>query len=905
MNPKKRTRCSSLKHSLFTPDPSWRMHFLHPQILGSSIQQFEEFQHWLTSAGVQDLRPPSLTLACLIAFDGIATDTELQAAYAACQHARRCETAARLNWEIGRRTDARHISVWTTLALARMQECEPYVSAREHLLNVLSARALKISIASTADSVWEHLLKTAMGWLQIHLPPVLYGHVSGASPLSALPHSALARAYTGQALAPAVAGTATENSALTLVCERAFEAALLGQPASIRSGSAFIRQLLAALRPPTKGSNTSKREEILRRLHSLAISLDAADEACAILYAFALDLVENGTKRKKSLAPTTPSDYLNALADDFHVALDGVRLYGIDETAYTEVFHKLVSRGSTMGSARIAALKAVHQFLRAWWQVPPLPTDLLQVEVEANIRANLVWPHEKERLREWLAVDSQASRIAAQLGAALEIVGDAPVRIGELLVLRIGNVLDEKSHLVVEIARELRDGREKSREGRRRVMVCDTTAMATVRTWLARRAAELATHEDYLFGQPDRPTELAHSGKMYFWLNRLLKTVTGDESISLHAFRHSYASQRLAAMLLQENDDEVNPLDRLANEMGHIGGHVTAVNYCHLHETGFRHAIDLALTRLHLDYAGTSAWTELAPDTLRQRASRATKRGGSAAEMLRASLRDAATRVHLPPISASIAMAMPASPLPSAQPRALTYAQVVSVLRETAAGLSAKQVSLRQGVSEPQVVLIVEAVGDFAERHVKASTSMLDSHSHGAQALRDSSSRLLGVRADFDRLSQRRWRQLTEAIGKVDLPRLQRAVDYWERAAHGRHLAVRSGSGWDSFIWLLADSGINRSLMSIHWSSSEKRLNEIHETLARAQVSVRYRLGTSLAQVRHTHRYGRPLLWLVVSSDARKSNANGSAHSITGLHGAFLAAWTWLRVSHPAWSKHQ
>lgn len=201
----------------------------------------------------------------------------------------------------------------------------------------------------------------------------------------------------------------------------------------------------------------------------------------------------------------------------------------------------------------------------------------------------------------------------AQLGAALEIVGNAPVRIGELLVLRIGNVLDEGDHLVVEIARELRDGREKSREGRRRVTVRDITAMAIVRTWLARRAAELATHEDYLFGQPDRPTELAHSGRMYFWLNQLLKTVTGDESISLHAFRHSYASQRLAAILLQENDDEVNPLDRLANEVGHIGGHVTAVHYCHIYEPGLRHSIDVALERLPLDYVGTSAWTGWRP----------------------------------------------------------------------------------------------------------------------------------------------------------------------------------------------------------------------------------------------------------------------------------------------------
>ena len=905
MNHKKRPNRSSLKHSLFTPDPSRRMHFLHLKNLGTSIQQFEEFQHWLTSAGVQNLRPSSLTLACLIAFDGIATDTELQAAYSSCPQVSRCETAVRLDWKIGSRLDARHLSVWTTLALARVKEWEPYDLVCKHLVDTLCARTFKISIASTADSVWEHLLKTAMGWLQIHLPPVLYGHVSGAAALSAMPRSALARAQTGQALLPAAADPVPQGTLSHPVYERAFETALLGRPASIRSGAAFIRQLLAALRPPTKGSNASKRDEILHRLQSLAASLDAADEASAILYAFALDLVENGTKRKKSLAPTTPSDYLNSVAEDFHVALDGVRLYGINETTYAGIFRKLADGSATMGPARIASLKALHQFLRAWWQVPPLPTDLLQVEVETNVRANLIWPHEEERLREWLARDAQADRFVAQLGAALEIVGNAPVRIGELLVLRIGNVLDEGDHLVVEIARELRDGREKSHEGRRRVMVCDTTAMAIVRTWLARRAAELAIDQDYLFGQPDRPTELAYAGKMYFWLNRLLKTVTGDENISLHSFRHTHASQRLAAMLLQDNDDEVNPLDRLANEMGHIGGHVTAVHYCHIYETGLRNAINVALTRLHLDYAGTSAWTGLAPETLRQRASRATKHGGSAAEMLRMSLSDAAQRVPLQPISEAIAMAIPASPLPSTQPHALAYSQVVGVLRETASGLSTKQVSLRHGVPESQVVLIVEAVGDFAERHVRTSSSMLDAHSHGVQALRDSSGHLLGVRADFDRLSQRRWRQLTEAIEKVELLRLRKAADYWDRAAHGRHLAVRSGSGWDSFIWVLADSGINRSLMSIHWSSSEARLDEILEALARAQVSVRYRLGISLSQVRRTHRHGRPPLWLVISSDAAMGNANGSAHSITGLHGAFLAAWVWLQVAHPQRSEHQ
>lgn len=905
MSQERKTSRSSFKHALFIPDPSRRMHYLHPQKLGSITQHFETFQAWLATSATKELRASSLALACLIAYEGIASDGELQAAYGACLQACRFDTAVRLDWKVGKRLDARNLSPWTTLALARVKEWEPFVVAREHLVGVLDAHALTNGVASSSDQTWEHLLMMARGWLQVHLPAVLYGHVSRAAPLSALPRSALARAHTGQALVAEFADTATENASLFPIYERAFEFALLGSPASIRTGSAFVRQLLVALRPPTKGSITSKREDLLRRLRSLAASLEAADEACAILHAFALDLVENGTRRKRSLAPTTPSDYLNAVAEDFHVALDGIRLYGIDEATYKGIFHKLVNSGATMGAARIAALKALHQFLRAWWKVPPLPTEMLQLDIESNVRANVVWPHEKERLREWLARDGDVNRFTAQLRAALEIAGDAPVRIGELLVLRIGNVVDEMDHLVVEIARELRDGREKSREGRRRVVVRDTTALAIVRSWLARRAAELATHEDYLFGLPDRPTELAHSGRMYFWLNRLLKTATGDESISLHSFRHTHASQRLAEMLRQENDAEVNPLDRLAIEMGHIGGHVTAVHYCHIYEACIRQAIDVALQRLPLTYAGTSAWTGLAPETLRQRASRATKRGESSSQTLRTSLSNAALRIAFPATSDAITVALPTNPLPPAQVHALQFTEVVGVLRDISKGLSTQQVALRHAVPEKQVIRILEIIGLFGEKHGECQLSMVDPLIHGVQALQEPSGSLLGVCPAFGRLSQRRWGQLTDAIEKAETLRLQKAIRYWERAVHGRHLAVRPGSEWDSFVWLLADSGINRSLISIHYSSTEKRLKEILEALERTQATVRYRLGTSVAQVRHVHRPGRPPIWLVISSNTSLRNIDGSAHSIAGLQCAFLAAWAWLHVSHPDWSNHR
>lgn len=212
------------------------MHFLQPHNLGNISQQFGDFQSWVISSSVRELEPAGLTLACLIALTASPATPNCKPHTLPASQARRFETAVRLDWKIGSRHDARHLSVWTTLALARVQEWQPYGLAREHLMGVLSARALKSGVVLPLETIWEQLLTTAMGWLQNHLPA---SSVRPCERCRSLKRHAAQRG-SGANKAGAVARRSRSGATgrpLTRCTGNAFEAALLGRPASVRSGA--------------------------------------------------------------------------------------------------------------------------------------------------------------------------------------------------------------------------------------------------------------------------------------------------------------------------------------------------------------------------------------------------------------------------------------------------------------------------------------------------------------------------------------------------------------------------------------------------------------------------------------------------------------------------------------------
>jgi integrase len=886
----------ALKTSLFIRDPTRRVHFIHSPNLGTSSQRFEGFQGWVVNKGIDLLNPSSLVLGCLLSFDGVATASDLRKAYEACVDAARWGSAVRIDWLDGARCDARHLSTVTAVALQRVGQWLPFETAQSLLMQQVMRTPYLGALADGSVSTWDQLLKHGMAWMQSTLPPLYFGHVVEAARLGALPRSALAREQ--QKLALAMGGSdspkANENArANNSAYARAFEAALLGRPPSALSSGQFIRKLTEALRAPAKGSNTAKRGHILDALRRLSAEIDYVDEVCALLFIFALELVENGTLRKAKLAPTTPYDYVQSFAADFHAEAGGLHLAGIDLERYSKIFTKLLNTSSIIASYRAASLKAFHLFLRAWWTVPRLPTEIFKVEQESRVEANMIWSHERMLLSEWLH-QAEPTRFTQQLHTAMVIAASAMVRISELRVLRLMNVIDEVDHLCLEIARQVSDGREKSSEGRRRVFIREAEAAATIREWRARRFQENASPTDYLFGDPSDPAKLADPGKMYFWMNRLLKSVTGDDAVSVHTLRHSIASYRFLAISLGENEYEVNPLDELSNEAGHVGGHITTANYCHLFEAGLRRSLDQGLIHRQLDYASVSAWTKIPEATLRQRVSRSKGNGQTRGDMLWCVLRAVAGQIKYPSVSQSIRLIPPDNPVLSLPPKPVSYHQVAGVLSDVAAGLSISQSSCRQDLSESVITTAIKLVGSFAERHGGAEVELLDELTLGSRALRDDSGRLLGLRPDFSRMSQARWADLPRAIENGDRWMLREATDYWQRTLCKEHIAVRPGPGWGQFVALLKTASINTSLMALKFSTAPTTEEIVMNALANAQATVRVQLGSSMRQIPQLPRAGRPAIWLIIGSDPKQLSQDGSGASVTGLNCALLSAYVWL-----------
>lgn len=883
----------AFKISVFKRDPSFRAHFIQGPNMGTACQRFEIFQCYVLNEGIKTLDPSSLVLGCLLAFDGLATDSNLRGSYDRCASAPRWHQAVRVDWLDGPRINARNLSALTTLAIARVDQWASYEAAQDQLMRHMAHAPLGRAAIDRGQALWTALLQDAMGWLQPTVQPVLFGHVNDAGRLSALPLSALAREEQGLALKTESSGSEEETDANTNTnaYARAFESAMLGNTSSFLAGSQFVTKLIDALRPPPSGSTASKRVVILKQMGLLAAHIDQVDEVSALLFLFALDLLEKGTRRKSELAPGTPYQYVQSFAGEFHANASNMRLSGIAPEPYALMFRTLLSTSTKVASYRVAGLKAFHLYLRAWWQVPRLPADVFKVAIDARVSANVVWPHEIKRVYQWLS-EVDPTREMRQLSAAFCIAASAMIRISELLVLRLLNVIDEGEHVVIEIAREIRDGKEKSAAGRRRLTITDPLAIAQIRAWLSQRVEENATADHYLFGDPSHPDKLAATGKMYFWMNKLLKAATGDDSISLHSLRHSIATQRFVLILNDVNEHEINPLDALANEAGHVGGHVTAVNYCHQYEAGLRRSLDAELLHLNIDYAAIQAWTGIAQATLRQRVSRA-KDVDARSAILWAVLAEQATLVVRPTVGSTLTLVEPQNPLSTDNARVLRYQQVVGMLSDIASGLSMGQTSLRQDVDEALVVEAVKLVGAFADQHGEPGTEMSDLLSLGFKSLRDASGTLLGLRPDFVRLRQTRWALLARTIERCDSSMLTSATNYWLRALTGWHLAVRPGIGWDDFITLIGQVGINTSLMALRWSATPAREAEVSTALALAQATLRIKLGKSLLQQRQAYRAGRTAIWLLIGSNAKLLNQDGTANSAVGLHCCLLAAHVW------------
>ncbi len=869
---------------LVRQDRSRRHHFATSAALTSSVQKFEVFQKLVLERGMKELPPVGCVLACLLAFDSLASPQDLERAYEASKLAERWDGRVRIAWVDEGRIDARYLSDMTVVAHMGNDKWPPYADVAQEV-----ERFAVLHLGSHTTLLG--IVESGAMWLQLHLAPVLFGHVLKTAPMAGLGASVLARERTGRALLTGGSNPPiNERRTIDRISARTIEAAMLGRSPSVFGGARFLAELSIALRPPTKGSNAAKRATVLDKLSGLVVKLDSEDEVVAAIFAYALDLLANGTWGKRELAPGTPAHYVGSFAEKFRNQMIGQRFQTIKEKDYALIYTAILDSDGHVAPYLHAGLKGFHRFLRQWLDVPKLPKDIFGA-ADAVVEANVIWPHELDRVFGWLQ-DAPKSRLVLQLEVALAIAVHGMIRIAELQLLRIKNIIQHKELIEIEISREIRDGREKSKEGRRRLTVADGFAREKIDAWLARRTVESATKENYLFGDPVDPSRVAYRGHMQVWLNKLLKAATGDTEVSFHTLRHTRATNRAADFLCSPNNGEVSELDLLANEAGHAGGHTTCRYYVHRFENALRLSVDRALSTRTLPYAAFEAWSGLSQATLRQRVSRERKRS-SPLGTLWESVAQRAMRVQLKCRDDGLKYEDPVNPLVVLVPEALQFRQVVGALSDVACRQPLTAAELRNDLSRDELGAILEATGRFAGHHGERILGLPDFVAAGVDALRDSSGRRLGLTPDFRRTRQVRWRNLAKAVSRSDKDQLQTALHFWRAGLQSRHLAVRAGHGLGQFLALIKHAGIPAGQLSLFWAPPSSDESESLCHLNDVQATSRATFGSSISVRRKSFRAGRPVVWLVVSSSVGDKKAEGSANSMVGLHCVLFAAHIW------------
>ena len=865
-----------------------RVHFRAAPLESYAAQRFSILID-ATLRGEVEFQTQECRLAwSLIMFDAVATRLDLVSALSGISAIYSWQDHRCLDWiDVDGRQQRRFLGVFTQSVLASVlpEKIDPNAT-----LAAIDALLANLYPVRPCLYTLDILLADARAWHREHLPDPLHVHVAGWVPMSSLPRRVLAREESQQALK---ADASREEKSVRPEGFHLALGAYLDQSGHDH-GSWLISELVDICRQDRSQGNAQDRKRMLEGCLALAQRADDAGPISALILAWAIDLLESGTRRKAQIRAGSASKYVRKASNLLHLAFRDLDVETLAPAQFREIYRRMLD-GLTPSQARTlaSALSSWHFFLMTWFEVEPLGLSLHKWLRKTPPKANLLWPLEVDRIRSWLAVDDTDDRMVHQVKVAFEILAVVRIRANELLSLRIQNIALEAGVAQIEITTAARDGGLKSEAARRIQTSDDPKTVEILQEWISRRRGEGALPSDYLFGDPYRPDKKYRSGQLYVSLNRVLKAVTGDVTVASHALSHTYISFRWLEATRKRIGTDINPFEQLASAAGHESPHTGFSVYFHFPEIWLRESLDKILAAHLQRWPTVSNWVNLSHDAFRQARARWLKQhpDASAGEAALHFIRRSIPAQVDPGAAKAIPVCVPEKPSLFVGRSALPLAKALDLLNDIQFGHSVQAIALRCDLPTTHVATISEIARQHLERLAEGSR-------HGKPATDEASVSLLhqwlnpagGRRIDFSRTGQGKVVDLYDYLNNhLENDVSQAGIGSWQNCYRRGYLSLESPPFATGIIGLLEAAEVPRSLLVVR---------EVTDLAPRIQAHIRALLQTgTVAQPCFESirpRYGRPPAYLAIASYLSAGNTKGprgnAALGMTGINALLLAS---------------
>lgn len=822
----------------------------------------------------------------LVLVDGVCTRADLASALMSLPEIYRWKGHVCLEWlRHDGRQDRRFLS---PLTANNLQKLMPVV-ARHDALRAIGVAAAKL-YPGREDSIatW---LGDAQAWVLDVLPGALSAHALGTNPMTALPHEALVRGSTCNAISPGNIKEESPDGAVAL--GQAFDVYFNG---TARVGSAWlVDQVVVICRRKPNLLESADRKRMLEECLTLSYRARDADPLSALILAWIVDLIESGNVREDLLVPASIDKYVRLAAPLLRIHF-GAKDPGEMDANALDVVYQTILNSTSDGQKRTAAtaLSSWHAFLVQWLDAPPLAKSLCKDLPVSLPRANLIWGHEFATLEKWLEDAKLDERLTWQLRVSFTIAKNARIRAAELFCLRLRSLTKHDDGLEIEVCPMPRDGSLKTPAARRRLNINNTDSQLLLLAWRARREKEGALGDDLLFGDPHHSEQVYQLGKLYVILNLLLKSVTGDVGVSLHTLSHTWISNAVHDCLLGPVDQDINPLDEIAVAAGHRSVQTSLSHYSHRFEYPLRRLLDAGLSRLRLTSAEAEKLSCVGADALRWRTH---ARKESRQKIYWDAIHNRNASSEIPDVSFAIPTIKPQPPRVLAATPVLRFTLILNALRDLISGKDQAVVAARCARDESWVRLLATETVELLRGLNKVACPSLPRRMSTAEVFHvlKSLHKTQKSGIDFDRAGQAKFRPMIIFLESMSLDDLNlAALNAWQRSFQGHHISFDNADDAGHLFRLLHAANIPSNQLAISIAADDPANPEGTALQMEAELAAHFtrRFGLPPLVEWKSKRRGRPPSFLIWSSIPLMQDASpiGAATSVTGFNAIMLSA---------------